>query len=34
MDCSAINMIDLEFLTNPMELQKLHKTNNKLQISI
>jgi len=32
MDCSAINMIDLEFLTNPMELQKLHKNNNKLQI--
>ena len=32
MDCSSINMIDLEFLTNPMELQKLHKNNNKLQI--
>jgi len=32
MDCSAINMLDLEFLTNPMELQKLHKKNNILQI--
>ena len=32
MDCSAINMIDLEFLTNPMELQKLHKNKDKLHI--
>ena len=28
MDCSAINMIDLEFLTNPLELQKLKKGKN------
>ncbi len=28
MDCSAINMIDLELLTNPMELQKLNKKKN------
>ena len=25
MDCSSINMLDLQFLTNPLELQKLNK---------
>ena len=32
MDCSAINMIDLQFLTNPTELQKIQKDHNMLQI--
>jgi hypothetical protein len=33
MDCSAINMIDLKFLTNPLEMQKLNKDNDVFQIA-
>jgi hypothetical protein len=32
MDCSAINMIDLELFANPLELQKLNKDKNLFHI--